>query len=1186
MDTTFKENETLELKKSTSELKGAVVSIVSILNKHGFGELYFGIKNDGKIVGQDLSEKTLRDISQYIAENIEPKIYPEIKVVNIEDKNCIYIKFSGTEKPYYAFGRAYKRIGDEDRKLSAKEIEKIILEKNIETLKWEAQGSKKKISHINEDTLKQFVEKANRSGRLEFVYENKETTLKKLDLIENGRMLNAAEVLFCDKNPLEVQMAIFAGNDRRTFLDITKHSGNIFYLMHESELYIKNHIKWRVKFGKLEREEIPEIPVIAVREALVNSFCHRDYKIPKSNEIAIFKNRVEIYNPGNFPEGLTPQDFIEKRERSVLRNPLIAKILYFSKDVERWGSGLEKIYNSCKEDNVKVEFETLKTGFLVVFHRKPWPEYNGKEYFEGDALLSTSAEPTDSTRPLEIPQEYREWIENFHSTLSFDRLSIKGEVALAKLDEIYIPLETGNPFHKSDDRSGEKESFKDLETKHSDLDIEEEKEPTLIDIEKLLGRVNCILLRGTAGMGKTTLIKHLAYTLTHNKKHPTLKGYLPVLVFLKDLWPIYETKLRSQRIKITFEEILGNYLEESRIPLKIDEIKNHIIQDKALFLLDGLDEIPEHIRPNLVEIIAEFQFAKKRNRFLITGRPHGISGKAMERFGNYLQDICPLDSEKISHFINSWFRSISGQAKELADQTAADMIAGVKSHWHIALFTGNPLLLTAVCVLYQDGKRLPEQRADLYERIVGNLLYKRFHDPADPDKVGRVEDYLMHLAFHMQERTLKSIETYEAVGQIKKIYPRKEAESLSEYKKHIERIFDEIEPRSGLLNRLSSGEVEFSHLTFQEFLAARHLIDKGLDYKKFLEKDWWQETILLYIGLINLTRKKESNDIVREILNIGAAGRQDQNKLYLLAGRALRDIQVFKRDEEVVAFAQKKLIEIIDSNAPVKERFEAGEILGVLGDQRFKWVSDNMLKVEHGEFIRGTDTSEADDDEKPVRKIYLDDFMICKFPVTNWEYLGFLEDGGYREKEFWTEEGWHWKEKEKISEPEYWHDRRWNGANFPVVGISWYESCAYAKWLSKKTGVTYRLPTEAEWEKAARGTDGITYSWGECIDNNKCNYNETGLHCTSPVGIFPEGESPYGCFDMVGNVFEWCLDWFDKDYYKKSPFKNPPGPATGSHRIVRGGSWLSTAAECRSSFRGSIKPEGRIRELGFRLARS
>jgi formylglycine-generating enzyme required for sulfatase activity len=134
-----------------------------------------------------------------------------------------------------------------------------------------------------------------------------------------------------------------------------------------------------------------------------------------------------------------------------------------------------------------------------------------------------------------------------------------------------------------------------------------------------------------------------------------------------------------------------------------------------------------------------------------------------------------------------------------------------------------------------------------------------------------------------------------------------------------------------------------------------------------------------------------------------------------------------------------------------------------------------MVKVEAGEFTMGANEY---DREKPIRQIYLDEFMMGKYPVTNEEFKAFIDEGGYNNEEYWTKEGWKWKEKEKISEPLYWHEGKWNRPNFPVVGVSWYEAAAYANWLSKKTGRTYRLPTEAEWEKAARGTDGREYPWG------------------------------------------------------------------------------------------------------------
>ena len=118
-----------------------------------------------------------------------------------------------------------------------------------------------------------------------------------------------------------------------------------------------------------ERQEIPEVPIRAITEAIVNSLCHRDYNNPKGNEIAVFKDRIEIYNPGQFPEEFSPLDFIKGEERSILRNPLIAHTLYLSKEIERWGSGIRRIYDECEKQNVKVEFKKLKSGFVVVFSR-------------------------------------------------------------------------------------------------------------------------------------------------------------------------------------------------------------------------------------------------------------------------------------------------------------------------------------------------------------------------------------------------------------------------------------------------------------------------------------------------------------------------------------------------------------------------------------------------------------------------------------------------------------------------------------------------------------------------------------------------------------------------------------------------------------------------------------------------
>lgn len=371
-NTNFLENEVIEFKKTTGELKEGIISIVSILNKHQGGKLYFGIKDNGEIIGQDVSSKTIREVSKAISENIEPKIYPIVNKVKLNDKDCILVEFEGDDIPYLAFGRAYMRVGDEDRQLSMKEIRKIILRDGDEIGKWESKVSDYTIDDIDEELLKEFIEKGRKAKRINFPYTNKEEILKKLSLInKNNELLNAGHILFAKEAKLEMQMAIFATETKLTFLDIDQVFGNIFELIETGEGYIRKNIKWPVNFksGGMERVEIPEIPLEAIREAIINSLIHRDFKNPKSNEVAIYKDRVEIFNPGEFPEGYKPEDFI-KGEGSIPRNPLIANTLYLSKDIEKWGSGFRRITEVCAKADVKVKFEIRKNGFMVIFYRK------------------------------------------------------------------------------------------------------------------------------------------------------------------------------------------------------------------------------------------------------------------------------------------------------------------------------------------------------------------------------------------------------------------------------------------------------------------------------------------------------------------------------------------------------------------------------------------------------------------------------------------------------------------------------------------------------------------------------------------------------------------------------------------------------------------------------------------------
>lgn len=226
--------------------------------------------------------------------------------------------------------------------------------------------------------------------------------------------------------------------------------------------------------------------------------------------------------------------------------------------------------------------------------------------------------------------------------------------------------------------------------------------------------------------------------------------------------------------------------------------------------------------------------------------------------------------------------------------------------------------------------------------------------------------------------------------------------------------------------------------------------------------------------------------------------------------------------------------------------------------------------------------------ENPLHSVYLDAYQISKYEVTNAQFQAFINASGYSNNTYWTAEGWDWRTANNINEPAYWSSGQYNSGpsfpNYPVVGVSWYEAYAFCKWAGG------RLPTEAEWEKAARGTDSsYIWPWGSVWDGSKCNsyYNTAPDTFTysSPVGFFSTGQSPYGVYDMAGNVVEWVNDWYQNNYYSISPTNNPQGPEIGSDRVLRGGSWYWVDVHCRVSYRVWYAPHDRKYYLGFRLAR-
>jgi formylglycine-generating enzyme required for sulfatase activity len=336
-------------------------------------------------------------------------------------------------------------------------------------------------------------------------------------------------------------------------------------------------------------------------------------------------------------------------------------------------------------------------------------------------------------------------------------------------------------------------------------------------------------------------------------------------------------------------------------------------------------------------------------------------------------------------------------------------------------------------------------------------------------------------------------------------------------------------------------------------------------------------------------RQKVDGFVAAALDDLGKApALADQARCAGLLGAVVRDLEPLQY--QVCDLRYPRLLEDVlgifnaqrSRSIAIEVRIEAADALGQAGDPRLdprnpeRWVSIPACK-----FLMGAQKSErqgpnyepeAGGDEAPVHEVHLDTYRIGRYPVTVGEFQRFLEDGGYTDRHWWGAGGFG-----QSDAPGNWADQL-RFPNRPVVGVSWFEAAAYCVWAG------CRLPTEAEWERAARGTEGRRFPWGnEPADPSRLNYSEGRVGHATPVGVYPLGATPGGIQDLAGNAWEWCQDWYAENYYAKSPPDNPTGPAMGERRVLRGGSWDSEAGDARSADRVRLTPDGRGIYVGFRV---
>lgn len=489
------------------------------------------------------------------------------------------------------------------------------------------------------------------------------------------------------------------------------------------------------------------------------------------------------------------------------------------------------------------------------------------------------------------------------------------------------------------------------------------------------------------------------------------------------------------------------------------------------------------------------------------------------------------------------------------------------------------------------------------------------------------------LAFEAQGQTTETdgadsvagIGLLEMMKAIAKLHP-------TESKDWAEKVIELMKSRAGLLIEREGDVFSFPHRTFQEYLAGTHLARRsnyGARAKELAEqgaRGIWREVILLSVGYLVY----QQNDPEKALTLVDVLCPQEMPnadtewRRAVLAGEALLELGLnrardMERGEALISRLRRHLLALVEGgHLTPQARADAGDVLGKVGDPRFDEKRfclpklyrgqaeplDGFVEIPAGEFVMGSvkGDKEAYDDEfgNPAKLTIPYAYWMQRYPTTVAQYRAFVEGHGYDDSQWWTKTGWEWRTgkldstiKDKnlrqlygyrpISErslPTNWGSQIAN-PNRPVINVSWFEAMAYCQWLGTqiaslkhpllRKGYEVRLPTEAEWEKAARGSKGRKYAWGDDYDPSKANVWEIEIRRVSTVGMFPTGVTPDSSLcDMTGNVGEWTLT-----LYKSYPYKPKDGrndlEADGS-RVLRGGSWLDGRRGARCAYRGRDDP--------------
>ncbi|MBU0494065.1 MAG: SUMF1/EgtB/PvdO family nonheme iron enzyme [Chloroflexi bacterium] len=759
-------------------------------------------------------------------------------------------------------------------------------------------------------------------------------------------------------------------------------------------------------------------------------------------------------------------------------------------------------------------------------------------------------------------------------------------------------------------------------------------DPPALDVRTALAQYPRLAILGGPGAGKTTLLAYLTLTYARGQVRDRLglkEQRLPILVPLRRL-----KEVLAGGDKGTLPAYLTTWYTELGLRPRPDFFQQKLEAGHCLVLLDGLDEVADEAeRVNMARWVDTLVTVYPRNRYIVTSRPPGYESAPLEN-GFTVLHVRDFTADEIRQFAEHWCLAVelaaqgedNATARRRATDAARDLVAAIEANPAIRKLAVNPLLLSIIALVHRYRATLPKRRVDLYAECVDVLLghWDEAKGLAGRLSPGQKRAVLQPLALAMHRAERRDISRADLVKYVARLLP-----AVGGQDSDAPGFLDEVRERSGLLVEAGLDLYAFTHLTYQEYLCARELVDQEAQRELLLEHvgdEWWQEVTLLYAGMTDataivqallagqddadcarlllagrcvaeavridepvraeVTRRLEAtfatctgdaflrtgevlaelagedgvdfflwlahDDAARRATALWAVGQMGRQPHEALRERVLDRLLAHFRTEALWGEAGAALVAVwgaqtlaelsqrefsafmLQRGAEVMAVVDGRLLLEALPDaDKVAWdilTEALMVEVPAGEFLMG--------DEK--RKVHVDAFRIDKYPVANLQYKRFVDTTGRQP-------------------PRHWRDGAYpaDQALHPVVYVTWHDAVAYAQWAGK------RLPTEEEWERAARGADGRVYPWGDEFDKTRCNTSESSIRGTTSVGQYsPAGDSPYGCADMAGNVWEWTATEEENRW------------------VLRGGPWGLDHDFARCTARHKDLPNLSVNYVGFR----